>query len=119
MYSVCAWPWSYDHRPSHLHNAGTEHVGFSPTRQALLAPGVAHILGRRLSNVSDRSHLLKSRTICCYDHFTSVLPFKTTIGHVSVGLFPRTNVFGATLRGEMWRSSFFKSSEISQNLLHP
>ena len=25
-------------RPSHPHNAGTENVGFSPTRQALLAP---------------------------------------------------------------------------------
>ena len=25
-------------RPSHPYNAGTEHVGFSPTRQALLAP---------------------------------------------------------------------------------
>ena len=25
-------------RPSHPHNAGTEHVGFSPTGQALLAP---------------------------------------------------------------------------------
>ena len=28
----------YDHRPSQPHNAGTEHVGFSPTRQTLLAP---------------------------------------------------------------------------------
>ena len=27
-----------DHRPSHRYNAGTEHVGFSPTRQALLSP---------------------------------------------------------------------------------
>ena len=27
-----------DHRPSHLCNAGTEHVGFSPTRQILRAP---------------------------------------------------------------------------------
>ena len=25
-------------RPLHPYNAGTEHVGFSPTRQALLAP---------------------------------------------------------------------------------
>ena len=25
-------------RPSHQYNAGTEHVGFSPTRQILLAP---------------------------------------------------------------------------------
>ena len=37
-YSVCAWPSSYDHRPSHPYYAGTEHVGFSPTRQTLLAP---------------------------------------------------------------------------------
>ena len=38
MYSVCAWPLPYDHRPSHPYYAGTEHVGFSPTRQTLLAP---------------------------------------------------------------------------------
>ena len=38
MYSVCACPWSYDHKPSHPYYAGTEHVGFSPTRQTLLAP---------------------------------------------------------------------------------
>ena len=35
---VCAWPQSYDHRPSHPYYAGTEHVGFSSTRQTLLAP---------------------------------------------------------------------------------
>ena len=28
---------SYDHRPSHPYNAGTEHVGFSSTRQTWLA----------------------------------------------------------------------------------
>ena len=28
----------YDRRPWHPYNAGTEQVGFSPTRQALLAP---------------------------------------------------------------------------------
>ncbi|CAN0422214.1 unnamed protein product, partial [Laminaria digitata] len=28
----------YYHRPSHPYNAGTEHVGFSPTRQTSLAP---------------------------------------------------------------------------------
>ena len=27
-----------DHKPSHPYNAGAEHVGFSPTRQTLLAP---------------------------------------------------------------------------------
>ena len=37
VYPCHAWPWSYDHRPSHPYNAGTEHVGFSPTRQTLLA----------------------------------------------------------------------------------
>ena len=31
----------YDHRPSHPYNAGTEHVGFSPTRQTLPAPNAA------------------------------------------------------------------------------
>ena len=30
--------WPYAHRRSHPYNAGTEHVGFSPTRQTLLAP---------------------------------------------------------------------------------
>ena len=28
----------YDHRPSHPYDAGTEHVGFSPTRRTFLAP---------------------------------------------------------------------------------
>ena len=28
VYSVCAWPFSYDHRPSHPYYAGTEDVGF-------------------------------------------------------------------------------------------
>ena len=28
----------YDPRPSHPYNAGTEYVGFSPTRQTLPAP---------------------------------------------------------------------------------
>ena len=31
VYSVCARPVSYDYRPSHPHNAGTEHVRVSPT----------------------------------------------------------------------------------------
>ena len=38
VYSCYAWPHSYDHGPSHPYNAGTEHVGFSPTRQTLLVP---------------------------------------------------------------------------------
>ena len=37
-YSVCAWPQSYDHRLSHPYYAGTERVGFSLTRQTMLAP---------------------------------------------------------------------------------
>ena len=28
----------YGHRPSHPYNAGTEYVGFLPTKQTLLAP---------------------------------------------------------------------------------
>ena len=36
--SCLAWPQSYDHRPSHPYKTGTEHVGFSPTRETLLAP---------------------------------------------------------------------------------
>ena len=38
VYSACAWPKSYDHRPSHPYYVGTELVGFPPTRQTLLAP---------------------------------------------------------------------------------
>ena len=33
-----AWAWSCDDRPSHLYNAETEHVGFSPTKQTFPAP---------------------------------------------------------------------------------
>ena len=32
-YSWHAWSWSYDHRPLHPNNVGTEHVGFSPERK--------------------------------------------------------------------------------------
>ena len=32
-----AWPQSYDRRPWHPYNAGTEHVGFSLTRKTLIA----------------------------------------------------------------------------------
>ena len=49
-YLCYGWPMSYDHRPSHPYYAGTEHVGFSPTRQTRLAGGGG---GRR-----------KSRTKC-------------------------------------------------------
>ena len=42
LYSYHAWPQSYDHRPSHPYNAGTEHVGFSRTTQKLLAPIAKH-----------------------------------------------------------------------------
>ena len=31
-------------RPSHPYNAGTEHVGFSPTSQTLLAPSAKHLV---------------------------------------------------------------------------
>ena len=41
-YSVFAWPQSYDHRPSHPYYVGPEYIGFSPTRQALLAPSAKH-----------------------------------------------------------------------------
>ena len=37
MYSV-VHGHSHDHRPSHPYYAGTEHVGFPPTRRTLLAP---------------------------------------------------------------------------------
>ena len=38
VYSFHTRPYSYEHRPSHPYNPGTEHVGFSTTTQALLAP---------------------------------------------------------------------------------
>ena len=38
MYSCYAQAQSYDHRPSRLYNAWTEHVRFPQTRQTLLAP---------------------------------------------------------------------------------
>ena len=38
VHSWHAWPYSYDHRPSHPCNAGTERVGCSPSRQTVLAP---------------------------------------------------------------------------------
>ena len=37
VYSFHAWPQSYDHRPLHPSNAGTEPVGFLPTRLTLFA----------------------------------------------------------------------------------
>ena len=39
------------HRPSHSYNAETEHVEFSPTRQALLAPSCARRGGIPLKTV--------------------------------------------------------------------
>ena len=38
MYAMHGRSRIYDHRLSHPYNAGTEHVGFSPTRQTSLAP---------------------------------------------------------------------------------
>ena len=38
MYSYHAWPQSYGHSPWHPYNAGTGHVGFSPTRRACRPP---------------------------------------------------------------------------------
>ena len=40
----------YDHRSSHPYNTGTEHVGFPPTRQILLAPSAVR------SEVLSESH---------------------------------------------------------------
>ena len=40
-------------RPSHPYYAGTEHVGFSPTRQTLLAPSAKRraVLGREVMQI--------------------------------------------------------------------
>ena len=41
MYSVCARPQSYGHRPSHPYYAGTEHVGFSPSENVFTKKAVS------------------------------------------------------------------------------
>ena len=47
----------YDHRPSHPYNAGTEHVGFSPTRQTLLAPSAKRSVRCRASRMKGELHI--------------------------------------------------------------
>ena len=51
VYSVCARPSSYDHRPSHPYYSVTEHVGFSLNGQKLLAPSAKRreVCGRRVA----------------------------------------------------------------------
>ena len=43
VYSCHARLWSYGYRASRPCNAGTEHVGFSPTRQTLLVASSAKL----------------------------------------------------------------------------
>ena len=50
--------------PAHPHNAGTEHVGFSPTRKALLAPSVKRRGVRRVAR----------RVSCCILPTTAAYP---------------------------------------------
>ena len=61
MYSVCARPWSYDHRPLHPYYAGTEHVAFSPTRQGGGCTRFVHGGG-------GRTHLLLDLVTSTIDH---------------------------------------------------
>ncbi|CAM9978281.1 unnamed protein product, partial [Laminaria digitata] len=53
---------SYDHRPSHPYKAGTEHVGFSPTRKTSLAPRRGGVVGpdSRRRNVSGFAETIHS-----------------------------------------------------------
>ena len=63
-YSICAWPLSYDHRPSHLYHAGTGPVGFSPTRQALLCTlhQARSAVRSSASRMKDELHPSKNRS---------------------------------------------------------
>ena len=49
-----AWSQLHDYIPSPPYNAGTEHVGFSPTRHALLAPSV------KRRGVLGESHIMRA-----------------------------------------------------------
>ena len=62
VYSVCAWPWSYDNRPSHLYYAGTEHVVFSPTRQILLVHQARSAVMCLASRMKGELHPSKNRS---------------------------------------------------------
>ena len=54
-------PQSYDHGPSHPCNAGTEHIGFSPTRQTLLAPSAKQNVRRSVSRMKGELPPTKNR----------------------------------------------------------
>ena len=61
VYSISYMGVSYDHRPSHPYNTGTEHVGFSPTRQSLLAPSARQ---REVFGESHKGCCILLRTAC-------------------------------------------------------
>ena len=101
---------SCDHRPSHPYNTGTEHVGFSPTRKALLARGGrgrdrgrrAEVMGRARS----RCGRLRDSDACwcCCNPIAQALPCVASAG----------SFFGSgkVLRSVVWvgGSSFCLSS---------
>ena len=63
LLSLCMTVQSYDHRPSHPYHAGTEHVGFSSTRQT----GGGHIThGRSRKGGGGRASLRKADHIPTY-----------------------------------------------------
>lgn len=63
---------AYDHSPSYRFKAGTEHVGFSPTRKALLAPPSAkHHRGvfRRVAHTTGEREGLGAQLLHTSAHF--------------------------------------------------
>ena len=50
-----------DIRPSHAYDAGTDHVGFSPTRQTLLAPSAKRVGGGAGQHTAARLSAINQR----------------------------------------------------------
>ena len=66
MHSYGAWQCLPDRRPSHSFKAGAKHVGFSPTRQALLAlvtggGGTQYVHGRSRMGIDSRVPIMPGR----------------------------------------------------------
>ena len=61
-------------RPSHPCNAGTEHVGFSPTRQALLAPSAKTKTWKEDQAAASQPHRLSRATTCERTRLAKVNP---------------------------------------------
>ena len=57
------------HRPSHPSNAGTEHVGFSPTRQTLLPPSAKR---REVCASRMKGELHPAKNLACEPDFLAL-----------------------------------------------